>query len=104
MRLRFSAGLSVRVDPRRWDELREAVAEPDHPVGEVDQPMTRAAEHDAVAQRGLPTALPLHNVMYLAPGGWFAAAGAAAVAGGHRAAQPIRDGAPGPADVEGLPG
>ena len=43
-------------------------------------------------------------MMHLAPGRWPAAAGvgASAVPGGHRPAQPVGDGAGGPADVEGL--
>jgi translation initiation factor IF-1 len=102
--LRSSAGMSIRVDPGWWDEFRQAVAQADDPVGEMDQPMTGFAEHHAIAQRGLPTALPGHDMVDFAPRRWLAAAGAATVAGGHRAAQPVRDGAPRPPHVEGLPG
>ncbi|MCE0767902.1 hypothetical protein LWC35_34125 [Pseudonocardia kujensis] len=50
--------------------------------------------------------LPLLHVVDFAPGGWAVAAGegAAAVAHGHGAAQPVGDRAGDPADVEGDPG
>ena len=92
------------IDPRGRDELGEPVADPDDPLGGMDLPVVHAAQHDQVGQRGLAAVLPRRQVMHLAPGNRATAAGVgtAAVSGGHRPAEPVGDGAGGPADVERL--
>jgi hypothetical protein len=62
-----SSGMSIRVDPSWWDEFRQAVAEADDPVGEVDQAVAGFAEHHAIAQLRFPTTFPRNNVVDFAP-------------------------------------
>jgi len=100
----FSPGSSFGVDPEGWDELGQAVAESHQPPGVVEQAVVDLAQHDAVVQGGFAAVFPWPDVVDLAPGRRSSAArvGAAAVAGGHGAAQAVGDGAGDPADVEGL--
>ena len=66
--------------------------------------MADPAEHDQVGQLRLPAVLPRQDVVDFAPRGRASAPGAAAVAGGDRAAQALGDGAGGPPDVQRLTG
>ena len=64
----------------------------------------RRAEHDQVVELGISAQLPGRNVVTMAPGNGSTASRvrAPAVPGGHRPAQPVRDGAGDAADIEGL--
>ena len=97
-----AARAAQRIDPRWGVELRSSVGQKHVPPGVVDQPMARAAHHDAVGQRCLAALLPGDHVVHLAPRRRSAAPGAAAVAGGDRPPQPVGDRAGGSSDVQGL--
>ena len=72
----------------------------------MDLPVVDPAQHGQIGQLRLAAALPRHDVVALAPRRRPVAPGvrAAAIPGGHRAAQPVRDGACCPAHIEGLTG
>ena len=95
-----TAGAALGIDPRRRVELGSAVGQSHVPPGVVDQPVARAADHDAVGQRCLAALLPGKHVVHLAPRGGTAAPGAAAVAGCDRPPQSVGDHAGGPTDVQ----
>jgi len=97
-----SAGSALGIDPRRGTELRTPVDQSHDPPGVVDQPVARAADHDAVGQRCPAALLPGNHVVHLAPRRRSAAPGAAAVAGGDRPPQAVGDHTRGPSDVQRL--
>ena len=99
-----SARALFEVQPFRGNELRQPVADPHDPLRGMDLPVMNPQNIDQVRQLRLAAQLPRNNVMTLGPGNRPAAArmGTSAVPSGHRPAQPVRNRAGDPADVEGL--